>query len=267
MVDRDRLYRTEGLVLQHREFGEADRLLVVLTPHLGQLRLLAKGARKLTSKKAGHVEPLTHVNLLVARGQNLDIVSQAETAEAYGRLHADLDRLSLACYVAELVACFTEEGEECPELFQLVLDTLARLEDSRDGLLVVRHFELAALRLLGYEPQLFFCVSCQAKLEPVTNYFLPSGGGMACPRHGEGLAEATAVSLPAFKALRYLQTRHWQQVADLSLPPATHVEIESVLQRFIVYLLERRVKSVEFVQRLRREKGRRFPGAISADQP
>lgn len=266
MMDRDRLYRTEGLVLQHREFGEADRLLIVLTPRLGQLRLLAKGARKLTSKKAGHVEPLTHVNLLVARGQSLDIVSQAETVEAYRRLHTDLDRLSLACYVAELMASFTEEGEENPDLFQLVLETLARLETSNDGPLVVRHFELAALRFLGYEPQMFFCVSCQTQLEPVTNYFLPSAGGMVCPRHGEGLAEAAAVSLPAFKALRYLQTRPWEQVADLALAPATHLEIEAVLQKFIVYLLERRVKSVEFVQRLRREKGRRFPGTNSADK-
>ena len=255
-MDRERLYRTEGLILHHKEFGEADRLLIVLTPHLGQLRLLAKGARKLTSRKAGHVEPLTHASLLVARGQSLDIVSQAETLEPFRRLHDDLDNVGLAYYVAELVSRFTEEGDENPALFQLTLDTLGRLEEATDRQLVVRFFELRALGLLGYQPQLFFCVNCQRQLEPITNYFVPAAGGVACPLHGEGLAEATAVSLSAFKVLRYMQTRSWEQVAGLRLKPATHVEIESLLQKFIVYLLERRVKSVDFVHRLRRESGK-----------
>ena len=67
-MDRERLYRTDGLILHHTAFGEADRLLIVFTPRLGRLRVLAKGARKPTSRKAGHLEPFTYVHLLVARG-------------------------------------------------------------------------------------------------------------------------------------------------------------------------------------------------------
>jgi len=255
-MERQRLYRTEALILHHADFGEADRLLTVYTPYLGRLRLLAKGARKPTSRKAGHLEPFTHVNLFVARGQNLDIVSQAETLEAFRPLHENLERASLAFYLAELLASFTAEGDENRPLFDLALATLQRLCQMDDALLVIRFFELRALGLLGYQPQLHFCVTCQTQLEPVNNYFSAAAGGVLCPRHGEGSPEALPLSLATFKVLRFMQTRDWDQVAGMHLRPETHLELEAVLQRYIVYLLERQLKSVEFVYRLRRERNR-----------
>ena len=267
-MDRQRLYRTEALILHHADFGEADRLLTIYTPYLGRLRLLAKGARKPTSRKAGHLEPFTYVNLFVARGQNLDIVSQVETLEAFRPLREDLERASLAYYLAELIASCTAEGDENRPLFDLVLATMRRLCQAEDTLLVVRFFELRALGLLGYQPQLHFCVTCQARLEPVTNYFCPAAGGVLCPQHGEGVPDALALSLATFKVLRFMQTHDWDQVAGIRLRPETHLELEAVLQRYVVYLLERQLKSVEFVYRLRRERktisaprGRNIDGA------
>ena len=252
-MERERLYRTEGVILHRSDFGEADRLLNVFTPRLGRLRLLAKGVRKPTSRKSGHVEPFTHVNLLVARGKTLDIVSQVEIVEPFRPLHEDLERASLAYYVAELIGSFTEEHDENAPLFDLTLATYARLCDARDALLVLRFFELRALGLLGYQPQLHFCVACQAQLEPVTNYFDPALGGVLCPRHVEGVGGALALALPSFKVLRYMQTQPWEQVSALRLKPETHLDLEAVLERFIVYVLERRLKSIEFIHRLRRE--------------
>jgi DNA repair protein RecO (recombination protein O) len=252
-MERERLYRTEALILHRTDFGEADRLLNVYTPRLGRLRLLAKGVRKPSSRKAGHVEPFTHVNLLVARSKTLDIVSQAEIVEPFRRLHEQLERASLAYYVAELITGFTEEHDENAPLFDLIHATLARLCDVRDPLLALRYFELRALGLLGYQPQLHFCVACQAPLEPVTNYFDPGAGGVLCPRHGEGVRTALPLALPTFKVLRYMQTQPWDKVAGFQLKPETHLDVEAVLQRFIVHVLERRLKSVEFIHRLRRE--------------
>jgi DNA repair protein RecO (recombination protein O) len=259
-MERERLYRTEALILHRSDFGEADRLLNVFTPRLGRLRLLAKGVRKPSSRKAGHVEPFTHVNLLVARGKTLDLVSQADILEPFRQLHEQLERASLAYYVAELITTFTEEHDENAPLFDLTRATLRSLSDARDPLLALRFFELRALGLLGYQPQLHFCVTCQVSLEPVTNYFDPSAGGVLCPRHGEGVNTALPLALATFKVLRYMQTQPWEQVAGLQLKPETHLDLESVLQRFLVYVLERRLKSVEFIHRLRREaRGRQLP--------
>jgi DNA repair protein RecO (recombination protein O) len=252
-MDRERLYRTDGLILHHSNFGEADRLLTVFTPRLGRLRLIAKGARKPTSRKAGHVEPFTYVHMLVARGRNLDIVSQVETLESFRPLRHDLERASQAYYLAELINSCIEEGDENPALFDLALGTLARLCEARDRALALRFFELRCLGLVGYRPQLHFCVECQTQLEPVTNYFYPPAGGVLCPRHGEAVKGAEPLAMPTFKVLRYMQIHSWDEVSALYLKPETHLDLETVLQRYIVYLLERRLKSVEFIQRLRRE--------------
>jgi DNA repair protein RecO (recombination protein O) len=252
-MNRERLYPTDGIILHRTDFGEADRLLTVFTPRLGRLRLLAKGARKLTSRKAGHIEPFTYVHLLVARGRNLDIVSQVETLEAFRPLREDLERASQAYYLAELISGFIEEGDENPALFDLTLATLARLCEARDPALALRFFELRSLGLAGYQPQLFFCVECRAQLEPMTNYFYPPAGGVLCPRHGEAVQGAEPLALPTFKVLRYMQTQAWDQVAGLRIKPETQLDLEALLQRYIVYLLERRLKSVDFVYRLRHE--------------
>src|SRR5512135_923758 len=252
-MNRERLYQTDGIILHRTDFGEADRLLTVFTPRLGRLRLLAKGARKLTSRKAGHVELFTYVHLLVARGRNLDIISQVETLEAFRPLREDLERTSQAYYLAELIGGFIEEGDENPPLFDLTLATLARLCETRDAALALRFFELRSLGLAGYQPQLHFCVECRTQLEPVTNYFYPPAGGVLCPRHGEAVQGAEPLALPTFKVLRYMQTQPWEQVAGLRIKPETQLDLEALLQRYIVYLLERRLKSVDFVYRLRHE--------------
>jgi DNA repair protein RecO (recombination protein O) len=248
---RERIYRTEAIVLRRSDFGEADRLLTVLTPHLGKLRLLAKGARKPTSRKAGHLELFTRTQLLVARGRNLDIVTQAQTIEPHRTLRDDLWRMSHAYYVAELVDRFSEEQAENPLLYQLLGDVLDWICDSSDLALTMRFFELHMLSLVGYRPQLFECPRCSASLEPVTNYFSAEAGGVLCPRCGEGRRGLRPVSVPALKVLRYLQRRTYGQCAQLRLRPSTHAEMEELMRHYLVYTLERQLKSVEFLETLR----------------
>lgn len=108
---RDRVYRTEALIVRRSDFAEADRLLLIATPQ-GKRRVVAKGVRKTMSRLAGHVELFTHVHLLLAVGRNLDIVTQSEIHERFPTLHTDLTRLSCAYYVAEVYDQLTEEAEE-----------------------------------------------------------------------------------------------------------------------------------------------------------
>jgi DNA repair protein RecO (recombination protein O) len=249
--DRDRIYRTEAVVLKHSDFGEADRLLTVYTPHLGKLRLLAKGVRKPTSRKAGHLESFTRTQLLVARGRNLDIVTQAQMMEPYLALRQDLWRTSHAYYVGELVDRFSEENAENPPLYVLLCDVLGWICQSTQLVLTMRFFELHLLGLVGYRPQLFHCVQCDAPLQPVANYFSAEDGGALCPNCGEARRGARPVPLGALKVLRYMQTHAYDDCAGLRLRPATHAALEDILQGYLVYILERRLKSVEFLNLLR----------------
>jgi DNA repair protein RecO (recombination protein O) len=253
----ERLYRTDAIILRRSDFGEADRLLTVLTPERGKLRLLAKGVRKTTSRKAGHVELFMLTDMLVAQGRTWDIISQAEIVEPYRDLREDLEKTSHAYYLAELVDRFTEEHDANAPLFQLLTLTLAHLSHSDDPFLALRYFELHLLSLTGFQPQLHFCVACGESLEPVTNFFHFVDGGALCPRHGEARPNAEPLPLPVLKVLRYLQSEPWEKIAKLQLTPATRQHVESLLFNYITFLLERRLKSAEFLRQLKRESVKR----------
>ncbi|MCD6289341.1 MAG: DNA repair protein RecO [Anaerolineae bacterium] len=250
---RQRLYRVEGIVLRHSDIGEADRLLTVFTVERGKLRLLAKGVRKILSRKAGHIEPFTYSTFLVAKGRTWDIITQADTIEAYRALRQDLLRTTYAYYVAELVDRFTEEDDASRPTFDLIRDTLSRLCGEDDPYLIVRFFEMRLLSLAGYQPQLFVCVRCRADLEPVTNYFSLADGGVLCPRCGEGIPQAEPLPVNTLKVLRFIQTREYDWVRRLNLKPELRAEVERLLYRYIVYVLERNLRSVDFLWKLRRQ--------------
>src|SRR5512137_2502834 len=101
-----RSFRVEAVVLRHSDWGEADRLLTLYTRERGKVRALAKGARRIRSRKAGHLEPFTRVTLQLAKGRDLLIVSQADTLDAYLPLGANLVKTGLASYIVELLDRF-----------------------------------------------------------------------------------------------------------------------------------------------------------------
>src|SRR5688500_11299586 len=101
-----RSYRAEAIVLKTHDFGEADRILTLLTRHFGKVRVVAKGIRRSTSRLAGHAEPLSHATFQLARGRELDVLTGAETRAAYAELREDLLRIAAGWYVAELADRF-----------------------------------------------------------------------------------------------------------------------------------------------------------------
>ncbi len=258
MSTNERLYRTDAIILRRADFGEADRLLTVYTPGRGKLRLLAKGVRKITSRKAGHVELFMLTNMLVARGRTWDIISQAEIVEPYRHLREDLDMTSHAYYLAELLDRFTEEHDPNDPLYELLILTLAHLNHADDPFMLLRYFEIHLLSLTGYQPQLHYCLACQEALEPVeNNYFHIVDGGTLCPAHGESRPNAEIIPLPVLKVLRFLQAEPREKIIKLQLTPTTRHHIENLLLSYITFLLERQLKSVDFLRKLRRENQRR----------
>jgi DNA repair protein RecO (recombination protein O) len=252
---RERVYRTEAIVLRRTDFGEADRLLTAFTPGRGKLKLIAKGARKPSSRKSGHVELFSHSQFLVAVGRDLDIVTQAETLEPYLPLREDLLRTTYAYYVAELADAFTAERDENRLLFDLLKDAFGWVCTADDLPLVARYYELHLLGLVGFQPQLFVCGGCKRRLEAEANYLSAAEGGVYCPKCGYDRVGTTELSVNAQKVLRFLQTREWETCRLLRLSPATHTEIEQAMHHYITYHLERKLKSVDFIHRLRRQMG------------
>jgi len=245
-----RLYKTEGIVLKHVYVGEADAIITAYTPLMGKLRAVAKGATRIKSRLGGHLEPLTHCRMMLAEGRSMDIVSGCETIDAFVPLRSDLWLTSCGLYAADLVDRLGEDGSENRELFSLLLSTLQSLTAGVDPALVLRYFEFHSLAYSGYLPELWKCVACNHSLEPMTNYFSASAGGLLCPECGPTDGLARGASVDAIKVLRFLSRNDQEAVARLRLRPSLVRELEELMRGYVVYVLDREVRSANWLRQL-----------------
>ena len=247
--------RAEAVVLRHSDYGEADRILTLYTRQLGKTRAIVKGARKLTSRKAGHLEPFTHVKLQLAAGRDLFIVTQADTADAYLPLREDLVLTGHASYVVELLDRFTyEENLQNPTLFRLLAETLSRLASFSDVWLVIRYYEMRLLDELGFRPRLFECANCGREIQAEDQFFSFSAGGVICPSCGKGLPNLTSISVDALKYLRHFQRSNYREASRAHAKPETQKEVETLMQGYFTYLLERELNSPGFLKQVQQRK-------------
>jgi DNA repair protein RecO (recombination protein O) len=252
-MDRSRVYKTEAVVLRQRPLGEADRILTVFSADRGKMDAVAKGVRRPGSRKAGHLELLTHSSLMLARGQNLDIITQSQAIESYLPLRDDLRRMSFGLYAAELVDRLTVEHAEGYPIFRLLVETLGRLSTGNDLETALRYFEINLLAHAGFQPQLWQCVVCQNPLRPVENCFSPSAGGAVCPGCTPAGSGLSRLSVNAVKVLRLMLAGSFADVARLRLGHELSAEIEGHLRAYVRAYIERDLHSLRFLHGVRRE--------------
>jgi len=252
-MPRPRVYKTQAIVLRQRKLGEADKIVTLYCSHLGKVDAVAKGVRRTKSRLAGHLEPLTLGSYLIAEGRDLDIVTQAETVDAFPALREDLERLSRGLYCAELVDRLTPERSEGNPLFRLLHEALGVLSREEALDLAVRRFEARLLDELGYRPNLEACAICGRRLEPVDNFWSATAGGAVCPGCADDSLRLAPLSLNALKMLRLLLRATFEEAARIRLSAALAAEVESCLTDQLRYVLEREVRSARFVETLRRD--------------
>jgi len=169
-------YNATGINLKSMPLGEADRLVTILTPEWGLIRVVAPGSRKQNSKLAGRMGLFVVNQLLIYKGRSLDKITQAETLESYPGLAKDLGKLAASQYLAELVLCHALSEQPQAELYTLFNEHLRRLEQlpplssSPSGTsLLLAHlcqgiFHLLALA--GIAPQVQQCCISQHPIQP-----------------------------------------------------------------------------------------------------
>lgn len=260
-----RLYRTEGIVIHRRDQGEADRVLTLCTP-TGKVNVLAKGARKVRSRKAGHIELFTHSNFVLSRVQNYwDIISQAETIEAHTRLRDDLLRGTYARYITELFARFFAEGEGSAAAFDLLNHALTWLCDDDTLDLIARFYEQHLLGLAGFRPELFRCVAGHKEtilLQPRKRAedrrpygFDPKQGGGLCQTcYDEQKRDQSVIALSpnGLWFLQECQRGPYSRLREQTVTSTIHDQVERVMQHYITYHLEQDVKAGAFLRQMKR---------------
>lgn len=142
-------YKTRAVSLKARPFAEADKMVTLFTRERGKVRAIAKGARRVPSSLGGRVEPFTYGDYLIAKGRNLDIISQCQVIETFQRLREDPQTLYAGLYMLKLVDSGTAEGQHYPELFDLLAGSLLKLKRDPDAKKIAKDFELDFVKLEG----------------------------------------------------------------------------------------------------------------------
>ncbi|WP_163507591.1 DNA repair protein RecO [Fodinicola acaciae] len=239
------LYRDDAVVLRLQKLGEADRIVTLLTKRNGRVRAVAKGIRKTTSRFGARLEPFNHVDVQLATGRSLHVISQVETLSPYGRdIASDYPRYTAASAIAETAERLTEDHEPALRQYLLVIGALRTLSTGEHtSSLVLDAYLLRAMAVAGWAPALDECAVCGLEGEHGA-FSVPAGGLVCgtCKPHGSSNPSPASMML-----MRALLSGDWDD-ADASEPPARR-DASGLIAAHLQWHLERGLRSLKLVQR------------------
>lgn len=208
-------FKTEGVILKRRNFGEADRIISIFSKKEGKISILARGVRKITSRRAGNVELLNRVIVFLHPGKNFHILTEAETLNSYQKIKEDLTLSTYAYHIIELIDKLLVENQENIFVYHDLLEVLQRLELTPRQI-YIRAFEVKILARMGFW----------------------------------SLDQVHQVKIEILNILDNLENLSWMQIDKLEINKEQAQELEMILRNYLEKVLEKRLHSREFLKKL-----------------
>lgn len=249
---KDRLYKTEAVVIKSMDLGEADKIVTLFSPSFSRISAVAKGIRKTKSKFGARLEPFTQVNLLLHKGRNLDVITQAEIICSFRSIKTDLQRLNYGFPMLDVVDKISQEGEKEKEIYDLLISALQTLEEMTDSFaLLLAAFHLKTMALAGYLPRLSSCSNCSRSFSLEERLrFSFSLGGILCAQCSTADPAATAVSSAAASLLIPLLRADRARLKEMRVGDEVQKELLILTQKCLYYYFEIRLKSFDYLAQL-----------------
>ncbi|MEW6669044.1 MAG: DNA repair protein RecO [Thermodesulfobacteriota bacterium] len=242
---------TSAIIMRIREIGESDLLVTFFTPEKGQVRGVAKGARRSRKRFANCLETFSLVSLEYSTRKEggLCLLHSGKLLDAFPALRADFGILSRAGYMIELTEVLFPSGVAEREVFELLKGSLESLARGTAPDLSMLLFEARALALGGYAIRTGRCCCCgRSYTGSGTAVFRPDRGGIACLRCQEETANTPPLRPAGVRALENIQEGILCDCGDLTLTDGEIMEIRAVLRLHREYRLERRLKTLRYVE-------------------
>lgn len=247
---------TQAVILRTADFGESDRLITFYSDRLGKMRGVAKGAKRSRKRFGANLDLLAHVRIHGFEKRNVELVriESADLLEHFSGIRTDLKAFAVGCYLAEWVDGCTAQCHPLPGLLSLFLRVLTSLEGSRGGEDLVRIFEIKALDLAGYGPQLNRCVACGGELRRGEDVFVHvARGGVLCGSCSKDGTGGLQVSLGTTRILEDARKSDSNRLHRIAFSSKALDESRSLLRAFYTFHVGHPLRSTSFLETLQRQ--------------
>ena len=233
--------KMSGIIISENNLGDYDKMLTMLTPGLGKISCVAKGARRQKSALLAGTQFLCFGEYLMYKGSNTYNINSCETIEVFYNLRTDLDKLNYAVEITKIIRDVTEENQNSYKILQLFLNTLYTLsETDKNPDLIISIFKLKLLCILGFTPRIEQCTNCKQK--DGLQYFSIRDNGVkcaACARQDKGalqMSESTA------SAIKYIVMAPAKKLYSFNLKDESLNELKLITKLYFNEKLEKEYK-------------------------
>lgn len=239
------LFHDEGVVLRTAKLGEADRIITMLTRDHGKIRAVAKGVRRVKSRFGARLEPFMRVDVLVATGRALDVISQAESISAYAAtICVDYESYGVANVIVETAdKIVNAQGERSQAQYMLLRGALNALaKHLHPAKAIGESYVMRAMMTAGWAPRLESCVVCGRRFDGHENmYFSIAGGGVMCA--ADRTPDAKRFDSGQMARLAALLEGNWDVLDHAQEDP----HVTRIVEEWGEYYLERPIRSLRLL--------------------
>ncbi|HLF17380.1 MAG TPA: DNA repair protein RecO [Candidatus Omnitrophota bacterium] len=242
------IVKTEAIVLKSRDLRETSRLSVFFTKTHGKVTGVLKGIRK-DHKKFGSSVDKFSVNEIVFyqyRRSDVHLISQCDLTQFFYPIRQDYKRNMAANYALELIDAIMPAEEKNEMVYGTLMHFLHSLQSIEDIDKLIFIFQVKILHLSGFSPHLDSCVSCTKKIHGRSRFSMALGG-LICPDCPTRETSLIMISKGTVSSILHVEQNDWAKALRLGLIKTTRRELKYILNNFLVYHLERRLKSARFL--------------------
>jgi len=241
----------KGIVLRSVDTKESDKILTVLTAHMGRIPVIAKGARSRRSKVAAASQLLAYSELVLSESHGWQYLTEASTIELFDGVRQDVELLSLAAYFCELTDAVSYEEGEAGEILSLLLNALYALGTLKKPPELVRaSFEMKLMALIGFEPLLDSCAVC-GDVDPAQPVLDLVGGVLRCRGCGMGDGKGLPLTPGSLSAMRHVLYGDPRRLYSFTLAPEDQKYYSRAAEGYVRAMTERDFKTLDFYKSLR----------------
>lgn len=241
---------TEGLILKEQNIREKDKLVYVLTKHMGLVRAFVHGAKNFKNKKNNATAMFCYSKISMHQSGDAYVIDEAEPIETFFRLGTDIEKLSLAQYFSELCLTLVQEGEQSEEYLRLMLNSLHFLaKGGRAPEQIKSITELRLMCIAGYMPNLIACHRC-GEYETNTMYFDVEQGLLYC----ENCVSANVLlplEIGLIRAMRHIAFSDFEKIYNFSMTDEALADLSFITERYILSRLQRNFNTLDFYKEIK----------------